>query len=124
MLHCRRKSRVWATSVVQDSVVSTVSTEATDLSEETRCATKTRDAELVDNVSLGSSRSKDGYRSKTDEGEWKVVGRSKFKDPDVLLVGNSNIRGLDPRFLSPLFTSKHTLQDKTLRGTVLLLKKN
>ena len=53
---------------------------------------------------------------------WKVVPKSKFKSPDVLIVGNSNVRRLSPRFLNPFFTVKHLLKDKSMCGAVEFLK--
>ena len=40
----------------------------------------------------------------------------------MLLVGNSNVRGLDSRLLNPLFVRKHVLAEKTLRGAAEFLK--
>ena len=53
---------------------------------------------------------------------WQTPRPSKFKNPEVLIVGNSNIRQLDPKFLKPLFVKKHLLQEKTLRGAAEYLK--
>ena len=59
---------------------------------------------------------------KTNSDGWQTPHRSKFKEPDVLIVGNSNIRGLSPRFLQPLFVVKHILDDKTMRGAAKFLQ--
>ena len=54
---------------------------------------------------------------------WQTVYTPKFRNPDVLIVGNSNIRELHPKFLKPLFVKKHLLHEKTLRGAAEYLKK-
>ena len=56
------------------------------------------------------------------DARWQTVPQSRFKEPDVLIVGNSNVRGLDSRFLKPLFATKHVLGDKTLRGAAEFLR--
>ena len=61
-------------------------------------------------------------RARRSGDEWQTVPQSKFKEPDVLLVGNSNVRGLDSRLLNPLFVRKHVLAEKTLRGAAEFLK--
>ena len=61
-------------------------------------------------------------RAKRSGDGWQTVPQSKFKEPDVLLVGNSNVRGLDSRLLNPLFVRKHVLSEKTLRGAAEFLK--
>lgn len=61
-------------------------------------------------------------RAKRSGDGWQTVPQSKFKEPDVLLVGNSNVRGLDSRLLNPLFVRKHVLAEKTLRGAAEFLK--
>jgi hypothetical protein len=53
---------------------------------------------------------------------WKTVSPSKFKNPDVLIIGNSNIREIHPKFLNPLFAKKHVLREKNLRGATEYLK--
>ncbi len=61
-------------------------------------------------------------KEKSDGVEWQTINRSKFSDPDVLIVGNSNVRKLNPRLFKPEFTVKHVLNDKTLSGAVNFLK--
>lgn len=59
---------------------------------------------------------------KSDGDEWQTISRSKFSNPDVLIVGNSNVRKLNPRLFHPEFTVKHLLNDKTLSGAITFLK--
>ena len=61
-------------------------------------------------------------RESGDVSRWQLVTKARFKVPDVLLVGNSNVRDLDPRILKPLFLTKHVLDKKTLRGAANYLK--
>ncbi len=56
------------------------------------------------------------------DGGWRTVPPSRFKVPDVLVVGNSNVRDLDAGFLHPKFVVKHVLDDKTMRGAAAFLQ--
>ena len=65
---------------------------------------------------------KESVKANEQEHEWQNVKLSKYNNPDVLIVGNSNVGGLDPRFIKPLYTMKHLLEKKNIRGALDYLK--
>ena len=82
-------------------------------------------AKKSDAVAISSAEKESGSGAGVGgalDGGWRTVPPSRFKVPDVLVVGNSNVRGLDAGFLHPKFVVKRVLDDKSLRGAAAFLQ--
>ena len=90
-----------------------------------RSTTDTASVKKNDKVAISSAEKESGSSAGVSgalDGVWRTVPPSRFKVPDILVVGNSNVRGLDAGCLRPRFVVKRVLDDKTLRGAADFLQ--